>query len=431
MIISTFPCRSETFISNQITGLIDRGHEVDIYSLDRGADTGGEFTSLEGHDVKGRIFYFTQSALKIPEKKLVRLVRALGLLYEAGPRGAWNLLRSLNLVRYGKVAATLSLLYQGAVLLRNGPYDIVHCHFGQNGKLGATLKDVGVIGGKVITTFYGHDISKYIKRNGFEIYDLLFAQGDLFVGISGDMRDQLSRLGCRREKIVVHRLGVDLSRFIFSPRRPKEGSKVRILMVGRFVEKKGLEYGIRAVAQAAKDFPEITLKIVGDGELRDEITQLINRLNMSKHIQLLGWRTPEEVSKLMGEADIFLAPSVTSKDGDQEGTPTVIIEAQARGLPVLSTRHSGIPEMVQDGISGFLIPERDSEALAEKLKLLCQHPEMRGEMGKAGRDWVERHHDINKLNDQLVRLYERVVCENFRASVQPQPETTAKASTSY
>ena len=109
----------------------------------------------------------------------------------------------------------------------------------------------------------------------------------------------------------------------------------------------------------------------------------------------------------MGEADVFLAPSVTSNNGDQEGTPTVIIEALARGFPVLSTLHSGIPELVQGGRSGFLVPERDSAALAGKLECLCKHPEKCCEMGKAGRDWVERLFDINKLNNQLVSIYER------------------------
>ena len=151
--------------------------------------------------------------------------------------------------------------------------------------------------------------------------------------------------------------------------------------------------------------------------MRNELTQLIAQLNVGGHVQLLGWRAQEEVTKLMEDADIFLAPSVMSENGDQEGTPTVIMEALARGLPVLSTLHSGIPEVVQDGESGFLVPERDTAALAEKLEYLAGHPEIWGEMGRTGRAWVEAHHDINKLNDRLIQLYERVWAEEFITGV--------------
>jgi colanic acid/amylovoran biosynthesis glycosyltransferase len=100
---------------------------------------------------------------------------------------------------------------------------------------------------------------------------------------------------------------------------------------------------------------------------------------------------------------------VTTENGDQEGIPVALMEALSQGLPVLSTQHSGIPELVQDGKFGFLVPERDVDALAEKLEYLIEHPELWPKMGRAGRDYVARHHDINRLNDQLVNLYQRLL----------------------
>ena len=105
----------------------------------------------------------------------------------------------------------------------------------------------------------------------------------------------------------------------------------------------------------------------------------------------------------------MLAPSVTSQNGDCEGIPVAIVEALAWGLPVLSTLHSGIPEVIQDGESGFLVPERDTEALAEKLEYLIEHPELWPEMGRKGRKYVEEHYDIDKLNDRLVEIYQRLL----------------------
>jgi colanic acid/amylovoran biosynthesis glycosyltransferase len=132
-------------------------------------------------------------------------------------------------------------------------------------------------------------------------------------------------------------------------------------------------------------------------------------LNIRDRVKLLGWKRQEEVVALLSGADILLAPSVTGADGDQEGIPVVLMEALAQGVPVLSTYHSGIPELVQDGQSGFLVPERDVAALADKLGYLVQHPECWPELGRAGRRYVETYYDINKLNDQLVDLYRRLL----------------------
>ncbi len=111
----------------------------------------------------------------------------------------------------------------------------------------------------------------------------------------------------------------------------------------------------------------------------------------------------------MCESDNFLAPSVTARNGDQEGIPNVIIEALTCELPVLSTLHSGIPEVVREGVSGFLVPERNIEALSEKLEFLVNHPQTRKEMRAAGSAWVNKYHDIKKLSDRLVKLYESVL----------------------
>jgi colanic acid/amylovoran biosynthesis glycosyltransferase len=119
------------------------------------------------------------------------------------------------------------------------------------------------------------------------------------------------------------------------------------------------------------------------------------------------WKQREELVKLLTDADILLAPSVTSQDGDQEGIPVVLMEALAQGLPVVSTYHSGIPELVQDKKSGLLVQERDVNSLVEKLEYLFVHQETWAELGKAGRKHVEEHYEIKKLNDQLVDLYEK------------------------
>ena len=146
--------------------------------------------------------------------------------------------------------------------------------------------------------------------------------------------------------------------------------------------------------------------------MKSELEALIDHFNLNENVSLLGWIRQDEVLNLMDEADILIAPSVTSIENDQEGIPVVLIEAMAKGLPVLSTYHSGIPEIVIDGVNGLLVGERDSDALAEQLLYLVSNPEKMTEMGTRARQFIEENYDINKLNDQLVEIFNNLIGQN-------------------
>jgi colanic acid/amylovoran biosynthesis glycosyltransferase len=139
------------------------------------------------------------------------------------------------------------------------------------------------------------------------------------------------------------------------------------------------------------------------------LQNLIDTLNAGDNIKLLGWKTQAEVADLLMASDILLAPSVTTEKGDEEGIPGVIMEAFAQRLPVVSTYHAGIPEVVKDGESGFLVPERDVHAMADRLERLIEVPELRFALGQNGRTFVEEHYDVDKLNDRLVRIYQQLL----------------------
>lgn len=154
------------------------------------------------------------------------------------------------------------------------------------------------------------------------------------------------------------------------------------------------------------EFPGIQYNIAGDGPLKDYLTDLIDELGVRKNVTLLGWQSQEEITQLMFKADILLAPSVTGGDGDMEGIPVVLMEACAQGLPVISTFHSGIPELIKDGVTGALAEERDVDQLTEKLRRFVLAPETRLEMACAARDFVMEHYDIRGLNQKLVSFFE-------------------------
>jgi colanic acid/amylovoran biosynthesis glycosyltransferase len=410
IIVKEFPALSETFILDQIVGLIDRGNEVDIFAS-RPRNNFIIHPNIEKYNLLNHTLYFNygNDAYTIPTNKFLRLLKALRLITTNFQKYPVVVLKSLNFIKYGKRAANLVLLYKTIIFLNKNNYDIIHCNFGENGITGALLKDIGAIKGKIITTFHGFDISKSLKNEGRSIYDDLFKKGDLFLPVSEKWKNELIKLGCSKKKIVVHRMGVDMNKFIFTPNKHKKGNKIHLLSVCRLIEKKGINYSIQAVAKVLKKYPEIKYKIVGDGPLRNDLEALINERNVNNNIKILGYRQQEEIVKLMSSSDLFLAPSITTEDGDQEGIPVTIMEALAQGLIVLSTKHSGIPELIKDGETGILVPERDIDALAKKIQYYIEHPEMWTEMGRAGRKNVEEHYDINKLNDQLVEVYQKLL----------------------
>lgn len=394
-----FPSLSKTFIINQITELIDRGHEVDIYAGEPDSQN-IVHPDVEKYNLKTRIYYD-----RVPQNNLVRLLKSPGVLLANFYKDPAAIFRSLNIFKYGKKALSLYLLYQAMPYLGKPPYDIVHCHFGYNGLKGQALRDIGVLKGKLIITFHGVSISKDLQEKGEHIYNRLFKKGELFLPISEHWKHKLIKLGCEQERIIVHRMGIDCNNFSFIPRQPSPDGIIRLVSISRLVEKKGIEYAIKAVAQLAKITSNIEYNIVGDGFLKPKLQALIEELDVSTQVKLLGWKQKTEVIGILNNSHILLAPSITARDGDREGIPVALMEAMAMGLPVVSSLHSGIPELVKDGISGFLVAERDVDGIAAKLNYLIEHPEVWSEMGRAGRKIVEENYDIDKLNNSLLEIY--------------------------
>lgn len=398
--LSEFPILSQTFILNQIVGMIERGHDVDIYASER-ADLQVVHPDVATYDLFTRVRFEPA----IPRNRCLRLFKAGGLILS---RGGWRLpialSRSLRVVKFCHQRASLHLLYSAIPALGSPAYDVIHAQFGPLGLKALALRQIGAIQGKLVTSFRGFDATRRLKDKP-DLYADLFREGDLFLPVSRSLRQHLIDHGCDEKKIKVHHSGIDCSKFGFSLRRRGEAEETRIVSVARLVEKKGISYALRAVARLIASGRKVAYSIVGDGELRPALESMIAELGVGQHVNLLGWKTHDGLIRLMDAAHILVAPSITAANGDQEGIPNSVKEAMAMGLPVVSTLHGGIPELVDEGFSGFLVPEADVETLTDRLAHLHDHPELWPAMGSAGRSKIEREFDINKLNDDLVELY--------------------------
>jgi len=202
-------------------------------------------------------------------------------------------------------------------------------------------------------------------------------------------------------------------RFVeYKKRRTKgKNEKLRFLQVSNFVEKKGHKFTLKAFYEAKKLYPNTELLLVGDGPLRVEAENLANNLGLDSDVIFLGEKPQNEVPSLMYDSDIFVHHSVTGRDDDQEGIPTVIMEAMATGMPVISTYHSGIPELVINGKTGFLVQERDVDAFWKKMIELCKNGALRKRFGVEGRRRIEEKFNIDIQNMKLEEIYEHVLAE--------------------
>lgn len=411
-LVNNFPMLSETFVLNQVTGLLDRGHEVDIYTQNLHS-----WDKVHPDVSRYRLWERTYALQKVPDSCLWRVLKGIWLAIVYFFRAPRLIAQSLNIFAYGQQALNLWLLYTAASLLqnRNGhSYDIIHCQFGTQSYRGMAFKQLLSPTPKLLIMFRGFDISHYVQQNGPNVYTRPFKHVDYCLANCEFFRQRVIDIGWSPDKIAVHFSGLDLNKFNLHLRQLNPGDSVHIATTGRLVEKKGIEYAIRAVAKVAEQHPNLTYSIIGDGPLRDHLTAVIKELQAESYIHLLGWKNEVEIIQILDQCHLFIAPSVTASDGNQDAPINVLKEAMAMGLPVISTTHGGIPELVEDGISGYLVPERDVASLADKLNTLITHPEQWPAMGQAGRSFVERHYDLHHLNDLLVQRYQALLNDHWQ-----------------
>jgi colanic acid/amylovoran biosynthesis glycosyltransferase len=221
------------------------------------------------------------------------------------------------------------------------------------------------------------------------------------------MAERLADLGCPRDKLRVHHLGVDPDKFPFARRARAKGEAFRILMVARFQEKKGYVHGLHALGALKTKF-DFEITIIGDGPISEtrEVLGAIADAGLGERVRLLGRRTPSEVTVEMHRSHILLAPSATAADGDNEGgAPVAIIEAMATGLPLVATRHCDIPNVVVDGVTGFLAAERDVRGLAQALERMFLAEVEWGAIGSLARKRIESEFNSQTQGKRLAALY--------------------------
>lgn len=395
-VMSRFPKVSETFILYELLAVEDRGVHVELYPLLR------EKTSLvhpEAAPLVARARYLPFLSVPILQSQIHFLRRRprayLGALASM-LRGTWG---SANFLVGG--LGIFPKVVHAARLMEAEGVRHVHCHFATHpalaGFLVHRLTGIGY-------SFTAHGSDLHVDRH---MLCTKVAEAEFAVAISEYNREAIVREcgGRHRDKVSVIHCGVDTG--VFQPKHSVDPSdRFRILAVGTLHEVKGQRFLVEACRLLADAGVDVECRLVGDGPDSRALAQQIRELGLTDRVLLEGGRTRPELLHLLGEADVLAAPSVPTRRGKREGIPLVLIEAMASGVPVVASGISGIPELIEDGVSGLLVPPGDPQALADALEQLATEEALRERLAHGGRAKVEREFDLARSAAALVDRFQ-------------------------
>jgi glycosyltransferase involved in cell wall biosynthesis/peptidoglycan/xylan/chitin deacetylase (PgdA/CDA1 family) len=397
-VMSRFPKISETFIATEILALQARGVRVEIYPLLREREP---LTHPEVRPLVARARYTPFVSRSVVWSQLYWLrrrprayVAALGELARA-TFGSANFFGG-GLAIFPKVAHIARLMQRDGVVH-------VHCHFA-NHPAAAGFVIQRLTGLPYSFTAHGADLHKERRMLREKVREARF------VATVSEYNRQMILAECGEpavDKVHILRAGVDTN--VFTPSRPSpngaQGAPLAILCVGTLQEVKGQAHLIEACRMLAATGRAFRCRLVGDGPDRTMLAERIAAAGLEGQVELVGARTRPEVAAELSRADVFVAPSVPTREGKREGIPVVLMEAMATGLPVVSSRLSGIPELVEDGVTGLLTPPGDAAALARELARLHDDAALRARLGSAARRRVERDFNLEHSADWLVARF--------------------------
>ena len=260
-----------------------------------------------------------------------------------------------------------------------------------------------------VVSFHGADVMVDMNKPAYRQGTLQMLDAVTLVLVrSESLRRALVDLGCDPEKIEIQRTGIPLEEFAFRDRAVPKNGEWQFVQAGRLIEKKGLPITLLAFSTFLKKHPNATLTVAGEGSLLPELQRFARELGVNDHVSFTGFVSQEQLREIYYRSHIFLHPSQTGKDGNQEGIPNSMLEAMATGLPVFATEHGGIPEAIENGVSGVLVPERDEFALVETLLEAVQDPRVLSDIAQTGTDAVRKRFDLQQQAHRLEEIYLQV-----------------------
>ncbi len=383
-VLNTFPVLSESFILNEITTLIEMGHNVTVFSILPSRDPINH-TDVERYGLVERTHYFIR---RNRVKDFARVGR-----YSIGAFGwtfpAENLSSRIAIPAskyFSKIAEGMNL-------------DLLHAHFNGVSSQTAMLMSKRL---NVPFTFTAHaiDIFRHPKVSALR---KRMSESIAVITISNFNKQYLHELtGVDNKKIrVIHAC----PKLISSKNGNGEKANKRVLTIARLVEKKGIKYAIMSMKEVLAKHPDVEYRIVGTGPLERELKNLSNSMGCERNVTFLGSQNDSILATELGKASLFVLPCVRASDGDMDGIPVSLMEAMYAMTPVVATDISGIPELVEHGREGFLTEPEDTKAISQAIDMLLEDKDLQIRMGKHGRKKIEEEFNIHAEVSKMINLW--------------------------
>ncbi len=403
MVVPGFPVMSQTFVSLQIAELIRQGHQVSIYNLGRRgrrewlpAGVGGELEQVRVRHLGTRKRKRAISPLLL--QKLIHL----------GARRPKAVRRALSEVLLQSGYRSFSKLIGDAYVMRDlaqSEVDIIHCQFATLIVRVLKLRQFGFIDGgpKVICSVRGYDITRE-KNADRARWASIFGGVDRFLPVCRALERALTRKGCDKPIAIV---GSPVDVEHIQSMAPHESSEepLRLVSIGRLIEKKGIEDALAAAKILKERGLDFRYSIIGDGKLRRSLTEYVDIHGLNDRVRFLGALPSSGSLRILGSCHILVAPSKTAMDGNSEGIPNVLKEAMLIGVQVVSTTHSGIPELIRHQENGYLCKESSPEELARTIEFVADHRERWEATAECAAKTIMTEYTPQKTTDDLIEAY--------------------------
>ncbi|MDQ3623440.1 MAG: glycosyltransferase, partial [Verrucomicrobiota bacterium] len=269
---------------------------------------------------------------------------------------------------------------------------VLHVYFGHIGVHLLPLLEIADL--PVVVSFHGADAQIDVSHAHLAATRRMLERCALVLVRSLSIGERLAAIGADPAKIRLHRTGIPIDEIVFHPRAAPAGGDWRCVQACRLIPKKGVATSLRAFARFAAVHPHATFTLAGEGPQREQLRALAQQLGIGARVFFTGFLSQEKLRALFAEAHLFLHPSELAADGNQEGIPNAMLEAMASGLPAVATTHGGIPEAIEPGVSGLLVPERDHAALGESMLALAADPSRFAQMSVAAAQRVRTEFDL-------------------------------------
>lgn len=398
-----FPSFSEAWLLDQLNAATEAGIEIVIVG-ERPAGPIPHEAEAHRLGLLDKVHYMPPA----PRGRIGRVLRApaegLATALTRGPRR----LAALDWRRWGRSALSGQILRAASVFERLGDVDLVHTHHGGNAVIAAALRSMGLLRAPILATFHGSDALAASIVSRHRGYRSIWPVVEAITTNTSFLRDAVVRLGAASDRITVLPMGIRTGDFAFRPEPPADGA-IRCATVGRLIRLKGIDTLIEAAALIDPDRDvRIELEIVGDGEERRNLAELVAHRGLEGRVTFHGFKSRADVIRILTASHLFANPSRRMSSGATEAQGVAPLEAQAIGLPTIVSDSGGLPETIDSDKSGVIVPADDPEAMAAALRRLGEDAELRASMGRAGRRWVEERFDARVLGERLVSIYERI-----------------------